>query len=279
MQNEYVGEDVLKKTTLKILGLIGGSAAIRFIQIKAPVLEIAADASSRDSVIPKATMQEPCDKVTNVATMPADNLSDAMEFSCSDDGSQFSGGTSNTEVPLQAQMGTSFVPFSGSGRSLVELVKTAQTESRCAGGSLPAMSFTSTGSPSSSKPCARQTLVISPDFGPLRSPSDVGGLPDEFFEVTVDDVRKRYSELKKARIQLEEAPLLTSEMRERQKHERLKRYSQVAVRVNFPDRFVLQGFFRPQETDTAPPRQLMIDTSQTLYEVRNCWTQCTFLGM
>uniref|UniRef100_A0A8C4RCF2 UBX domain-containing protein n=1 Tax=Eptatretus burgeri TaxID=7764 RepID=A0A8C4RCF2_EPTBU len=245
-------------------------------------------------------MQEPCDKVTNVATMPADNLSDAMEFSCSDDGSQFSGGTSNTEVPLQAQMGTSFVPFSGSGRSLVELVKTAQTESRCAGGSLPAMSFTSTGSPSSSKPCARQTLVISPDFGPLRSPSDVGGLPDEFFEVTVDDVRKRYSELKKARIQLEEAPLLTSEMRERQKHERLKRYSQVAVRVNFPDRFVLQGFFRPQETVrdlqefvethleepglpfylyTAPPRQLMIDTSQTLYEVRNCWTQCTFLGM
>uniref|UniRef100_UPI00358FDB4B tether containing UBX domain for GLUT4 isoform X2 n=1 Tax=Myxine glutinosa TaxID=7769 RepID=UPI00358FDB4B len=299
MQNEYAGEEVLKKTTLKILGLIGGSAAIRFIQIKAPVLGMATDDSSRESAVPKTTMQEPCHKVTKVATMCAGNSSDAMEVSCSEDGSPFSSGTCNTEVPLQVQMGTSFVPFSGSGRSLAEPDKTVQIESSCAGGSPASVSFSSSISPSSNKPCDRQALVIIPDRGLLRSPSDDKGLPDEFFEVTVEDVRRRYTELKKARLHLEEAPLLTSEMRERQKHERLKHYSQVVIRVNFPDRFVLQGFFGQQETVrdlqefvethleepglpfylyTAPPRHLMIDASQTLFEANLLPTAVVHFG-
>uniref|UniRef100_UPI00358E3BF4 tether containing UBX domain for GLUT4-like isoform X2 n=1 Tax=Myxine glutinosa TaxID=7769 RepID=UPI00358E3BF4 len=299
MQNEYAGEEVLKKTTLKILGLIGGSAAIRFIQIKAPVLGMATDDSSRESAVPKTTMQEPCHKVTKVATMCAGNSSDAMEVSCSEDGSPFSSGTCNTEVPLQVQMGTSFVPFSGSGRSLAEPDKTVQIESSCAGGSPASVSFSSSISPSSNKPCDRQALVIIPDRGFLRSPSDDKGLPDEFFEVTVEDVRRRYTELKKARLHLEEAPLLTSEMRERQKHERLKHYSQVVIRVNFPDRFVLQGFFGQQETVrdlqefvethleepglpfylyTAPPRHLMTDASQTLFEANLLPTAVVHFG-
>nr|XP_033816118.1 tether containing UBX domain for GLUT4 isoform X2 [Geotrypetes seraphini] len=73
-------------------------------------------------------------------------------------------------------------------------------------------------------------------------------LPDEFFEVTVDDVRKRFAQLKSERKRLEEVPFMTKSLRESQMKEKLERYPKVVLRVQFPDRYVLQGFFRPNET-------------------------------
>ncbi|XP_062411525.1 tether containing UBX domain for GLUT4 [Sardina pilchardus] len=76
-------------------------------------------------------------------------------------------------------------------------------------------------------------------------------LPDEFFEVTVDDVRKRFAQLKSQRRLLEEAPLMTQALREARMKEKVERYPFVVLRVQFPDRYVLQGFFRPQEKVAA----------------------------
>ncbi|KAM6940045.1 tether containing UBX domain for GLUT4 [Xenentodon cancila] len=116
---------------------------------------------------------------------------------------------------------------------------------------------------------------------------DRGDLPEEFFEVTVDDVRKRFAQLKSERKLLEEAPLMTKALRESQMKEKMERYPKVVLRVQFPDRYVLQGFFRPLETVGAvkdfvhshledpqlsfhlfitPPKTILDDPSVTLFQ-------------
>ncbi|XP_033896886.3 tether containing UBX domain for GLUT4-like isoform X1 [Acipenser ruthenus] len=112
-------------------------------------------------------------------------------------------------------------------------------------------------------------------------------LPDEFFQVTVDDIRKRFAQLKSEREVLEEAPLLTKSLRESRMKEKMQRYPKVVVRVQFPDRHVLQGFFRPLETVGAvrefvrkhledpdlrfylfisPPKVILNDLTDTLFQ-------------
>ncbi|KAM7418734.1 hypothetical protein PAMA_016043 [Pampus argenteus] len=114
-----------------------------------------------------------------------------------------------------------------------------------------------------------------------------GDLPDEFFEVTMDDVRKRFAQLKSERKFLEEAPLMTKALREAQMKEKMDKYPKVVLRIQFPDRHVLQGFFRPLETVGAvkdfvrshledpqlsfylfitPPKTILDDPSATLFQ-------------
>uniref|UniRef100_A0A8C9IBB8 UBX domain-containing protein n=2 Tax=Piliocolobus tephrosceles TaxID=591936 RepID=A0A8C9IBB8_9PRIM len=97
------------------------------------------------------------------------------------------------------------------------------------------------------EPVDREPVVCHPDLEE-RLQAWPAELPDEFFELTVDDVRRRLAQLKSERKRLEEAPLVTKAFREAQIKEKLERYPKVALRVLFPDRYVLQGFFRPSET-------------------------------
>nr|XP_054313335.1 tether containing UBX domain for GLUT4 isoform X2 [Pongo pygmaeus] len=97
------------------------------------------------------------------------------------------------------------------------------------------------------EPVDREPVVCHPDLEE-RLQAWPAELPDEFFELTVDDVRRRLAQLKSERKRLEEAPLMTKAFREAQIKEKLERYPKVALRVLFPDRYVLQGFFRPSET-------------------------------
>nr|XP_020510058.1 tether containing UBX domain for GLUT4 [Labrus bergylta] len=136
------------------------------------------------------------------------------------------------------------------------------------------------------EPIERESLIYHLDMM-SRNSEDHRDLPDEFFEVTVDDVRKRFAQLKSQRNLLEEAPLMTKSLRESQMKEKMKRYPKVVLRVQFPDRHVLQGFFRPLETVGAvrqfvrnhlenpqlsfylfitPPKTILNDTSSTLFQ-------------
>nr|CAD7195332.1 unnamed protein product [Timema douglasi] len=80
-------------------------------------------------------------------------------------------------------------------------------------------------------------------------------LPEDFFELTLDDARSIYKELKKQREQMEEAPLTTSALRELEENKRvlnqLHHYRIVVLRIQFPDRTVLQGTFTPLEPVSA----------------------------
>ncbi|KAM9856426.1 tether containing UBX domain for GLUT4 isoform 2-T2 [Aulostomus maculatus] len=136
------------------------------------------------------------------------------------------------------------------------------------------------------EPVEREPLIYHLESVSRHSEDHVD-LPDEFFEVTVDDVRKRFAQLKSERKLLEEAPLMTKTLREAQMKEKMDRYPKVVLRVQFPDRHVLQGFFRPLETVGAvrhfvkshledpqlnfylfitPPKTILDDPSVTLFQ-------------
>ncbi|XP_051967389.1 tether containing UBX domain for GLUT4 [Xyrauchen texanus] len=360
MRDEISGEDALKKTTLKSLGLTGGSAIIRYVQKGSSISD------SGESVDAVATPTESVAKAT-VSTLAPPEPSTAVKTALPDQREETAPAPVATETPSppsvvtvnqsypvkqeeeepnkgqeqavrpkirdqeqqskvmpqndEEQPGTSqqchspahsataisFVPFSGSGQRLGGPAATGLKTST---------SWTSsvTSSPPKAKkpkpshevkrsmnakpavtdeenteeclePVDREPLVFHLDSGARHH--DDGELPDEFFEVTVDDIRKRFAQLKSERRALEEAPLMTKSLREAQMKEKLDRYPKVALRVQFPDRQVLQGFFRPLETVgalrqfisshlqvpelqfylfVAPPKTILDEPSATLYQ-------------
>ncbi|XP_041077699.1 tether containing UBX domain for GLUT4-like isoform X2 [Polyodon spathula] len=117
------------------------------------------------------------------------------------------------------------------------------------------------------EPIDREALVYHMDAGHHQQGElFTEDLPDEFFQVTVDDIRKRFAQLKSEREVLEEAPLLTKSLRESRMKEKIERYPKVVLRVQFPDRHVLQGFFRPLETVISPPKVVLDDLTDTLFQ-------------
>ncbi|KAM4691462.1 tether containing UBX domain for GLUT4 [Rhinophrynus dorsalis] len=193
---------------------------------------------------------------------------------------------------------TSFIPFQGGGHRLGGAngparqsdadvpSATAQEHLRSPGPSKPKKSKTDGEEDGISEPIDREPLVCHMDLEETIGHESVE-LTDDFFEVTMDDVRRRFSELRSERQRLEEAPLMTKALREAQMKEKLERYPKVVLRVLFPDRYVLQGFFRPTETVGAvrefvrsqledpelpfylfitPPRTELKDNTQTLFQ-------------
>lgn len=80
-------------------------------------------------------------------------------------------------------------------------------------------------------------------------------LPDNFYDLTVDDAKVLLRDAKRRREELEEAPLLTDAQRQLNEQKRvlnhLHKYQYTVIRVQFPDQFVLQGLFKPLETVQA----------------------------
>ncbi|XP_022917520.1 tether containing UBX domain for GLUT4 [Onthophagus taurus] len=72
-------------------------------------------------------------------------------------------------------------------------------------------------------------------------------LPDDFFELTIEDAKKLFRDIKKRRMELENSPLMTSALRNLEESKRqlnvMNRYKKTIIRVQFPDRAVLQGTF------------------------------------
>ncbi|KAL1517772.1 hypothetical protein ABEB36_001495 [Hypothenemus hampei] len=77
-------------------------------------------------------------------------------------------------------------------------------------------------------------------------------LPDDFFDLTIDDAKKILRDVKRKRHELENQVLRTSQLRslEESKNQlrQLNRYKRAIIRVQFPDRIVVQGTFKPTET-------------------------------
>lgn len=260
MRDEVAGRAALQSTTLQALGLSGGSAIIRFAMRQRDSVGKQEPGVSR-SESPGSPIAPPS------AGQAADSpplLPSAPGCSQGDVGRQDQAGTSGAGCVDAQATGVSeeptpapFVPFSGGGQRLGGPSGSARGLTSPSA-KLP-KSFSCPGGPSKPKksrpgqepqpqpPLDREPVVCHPDLGEQEQawPAE---LPDEFFEVTVDDVRRRLAQLKSERKRLEEAPLVTRAFREAQMKEKLERYPKVVLRVLFPDRYVLQGFFRPSET-------------------------------
>ncbi|NXC14806.1 ASPC1 protein, partial [Corythaeola cristata] len=320
MRDEISGKDALEKTTLKSLGLTGGSAIIRVVMKKS--------SSSGQEEAVGATVQ--CNELTvrpgsiegavdvplpqaNTFPKDLDHRDVAMSLnSCTDKQDLIKESHASLEELQRSSESesTPFVPFFGDGQRLGDSsVAEPSLGLEMPSSKLPT-TFSSPGGPSKPKKSKnsqelqkeqeqlveREPLVCHLD---LLEPLSAGleELPDEFFEVTVDDVRKRLAQLQSERQVLfllateiaRQAPLMTKSLREAQLKEKLERYPKVVLRVHFPDRHVLQGFFHPSETVgilrdfvrshladadlpfylfIAPPRVILNDESLTLFEVR-----------
>ncbi|KAG8446384.1 hypothetical protein GDO86_014006 [Hymenochirus boettgeri] len=192
---------------------------------------------------------------------------------------------------------SNFIPFQGGGHRLgganlpaglpeVNVpFSTSQGHIQSPGPSKPKKSKTEGGRDEDTRLIERDPLVCHMDMDPSNEPA-TRELPEDFFEVTVDDVRRRFAELRSERQRLEEAPLMTKALREAQMKEKLEKYPKVVLRVLFPDRYILQGFFHPTEKVSAvkefvrihledsqipfylfttPPR-IELDNAQTLFQ-------------
>ncbi|OPJ79561.1 tether containing UBX domain for GLUT4 [Patagioenas fasciata monilis] len=307
MRDEISGKAALEKTTLRSLGLTGGSAIIRVVMKKcrSPGGEEAAGAAEQREE--PAAGPGPSGGAADVPVPPANAFPQdsgrgdvAVSLSSRTDTrdvAKKSHGSLEELWPSSQPEAAPFIPFSGDGQ---RLGNSAVADGLDLPSSKLPTTFSSPGGPSKPKKSKnsqelqkeqeqlveREALVCHPDLlEPL--PAGPEELPDEFFEVTVDDVRKRLAQLQSERKRLEEAPLVTKSWREAQLKEKLERYPKVVLRVHFPDRHVLQGFFRPSETVgmlrdfvrahladadlpfylfIAPPRVILNNESLTLFE-------------
>ncbi|KAK2564020.1 Tether containing UBX domain for GLUT4, partial [Acropora cervicornis] len=114
--------------------------------------------------------------------------------------------------------------------------------------------------------CDRHPIVFSEEYASSPTLNEGDQLPDSFFEVTVDDIRVMLRDLKNERNQADTAPLMTRAMREVRDEAEMYNYDTVVVRIKFPDRLILQAFFRPMEKDTTPPRKILDQRNSTLFE-------------
>lgn len=354
MRDEVAGEAALKNTTLKSLGLTGGSAIIRFLikkdkshdehngeEAAEPTPPVAMDNTptpihqpepapslpeTMTSEVPTSSTDRPLETSSTSNTEEVNTMSPSSSVREHEDKAinsqnavrskeplvptwqEPSCSTSTTASSAPSAPSAPFIPFSGGGQRLGGpggaasvrpslLGQNSVVESPKAKKSKPSHSSNSKSSVCHHheeemeqgeqflEPVERESLVYHMDCQAHHS-NDVD-LPDEFFEVTMDDVRKRFAQLKSERKLLEEAPLMTKALRENQMKEKMQRYPKVVLRIQFPDRHVLQGFFRPLETVGAlrefvrghledpqlsfylfitPPKTILKDPSETLFQ-------------
>ncbi|NWX15426.1 ASPC1 protein, partial [Aegotheles bennettii] len=312
MRDEISGKDALEKTTLKSLGLTGGNAIIRVVMKKCSSSgweeAVSATVQCNELTVRPDSIEGAVDvPVPQANTFPKDldhrDVATSLN-SCTDkqDSIRESHASLEELCPSSEPESTPFVPFFGDGQRLADSSVAATSLGLDKPSSKLPTTFSSPGGPSKPKKSKnsqelqkeqeqlveREPLVWHLDLlEPL--PADPEELPDAFFEVTVDDVRKRLAQLQSERQEIAPSPLMTKSLREAQLKEKLERYPKVVLRVHFPDRHVLQGFFHPSETvgtlrdfvrshlaDSdlpfylfiAPPRIVLNDESLTLFEAK-----------
>ncbi|CAF0878902.1 unnamed protein product [Adineta ricciae] len=110
------------------------------------------------------------------------------------------------------------------------------------------------------RPCDRRPIAY--DTAKARSTRDKKdprtgeALPESFYDVTAEDLRSMLSSLHQQ--STEDAPLETRAMRERTQSDKYMVYDQIAIRLVVNPRCILQGLFRPEE-----PLSRLIDFAQT----------------
>ncbi|KAG0723230.1 Tether containing UBX domain for GLUT4 [Chionoecetes opilio] len=95
----------------------------------------------------------------------------------------------------------------------------------------------------------RNAIVFSMADAP---PTLTGEEDDAFFKLSAEEVRRLYKEQRKALIELQEAPLMTKNMREMGESSKvlsaMHLYPITHLRVHFPDEHVIQASFKPTDT-------------------------------
>ncbi|KAG9069390.1 Tether containing UBX domain for GLUT4 [Linnemannia hyalina] len=133
----------------------------------------------------------------------------------------------------------------------------------------------------------RQVKVFRPPADDATPLSNQIELPDDFYDLTSQDMMKLMNSQKARRQEEENRGFKTAAARAEEEKARERRYPKTIIRIRFPDRIQLQATFRSQETVgdlrnwvskacvgqgekfdlyTTPPKKVLADNKQTLYQ-------------
>ncbi|GIX70995.1 tether containing UBX domain for GLUT4, partial [Caerostris extrusa] len=261
MRQKIIG-DAFKSTTLRNLGLINGKAIIRLMYRKLEVLEDQAHVSNPlkpaqtlqigiwdshenkpDPIVPEQIEKHPCvdDSVTeqnnsiNEIDMTAEQNSSVNETETEN--------ASHAEDCMKMHVDDTDSPL---------LDKNTSSYSQDESAPLATDFEASLDQKSSMNINSDPQEDVTEEIGDInyigeRHAVIYTDLPDEFFELTVNEVRYLFDSYQKERKELENQPLITKDQRQRQIMEKLARYNQTVIRVYFPERLVLQAVFQTTE--------------------------------
>ncbi|KAH8306161.1 hypothetical protein KR018_002798 [Drosophila ironensis] len=256
MRSEVIGREQMQQTTLKSLGILEGRAMMRLVNKKPEDLKTQANVYKPPEV--KAKVKDDDEKPsTSRSAMAANkgggggftltsNLIKNLKRTAPEDKT-----TAENEPPKPSEKAEKqqeqpepeppkYDWGLGVGHSMHETqsqrpVKTEVDEN--AGRPPPPVKVIG----------PRQAVLFSLD----ESKKDAEDLPDSFFDLTVNDLKMVLRDLKRTSSGDDDAPMLTAKLRELERQKtmlaKLNQYKDCVLRIQFPDRFVLQGMFKPHE--------------------------------
>ncbi|XP_055544076.1 tether containing UBX domain for GLUT4 [Wyeomyia smithii] len=236
MRKEVLWES-MESTTLKSLGLTGGRAIIRLLQRKPEELKTQANVSA-----PLPIKEKAIDTDELVQEQENKSIADTVE-------KQPKQMTIDSAEPIDK-------PASPNAFQKSKFSDISPEEEPSCSKSKPVKTETNFSKVVEKKPKQEPVINIIGDreavlFHLESAERSSFELPDSFYEVTVSDVRKMYADLRKQVKEIEEAPLMTNELRQLEDNKRvlnqLALYKVTIVRVQFVDRYVLQAIFKPHE--------------------------------
>jgi len=234
---EIVGQEKLDTTSLRTLGLVKGKVLMRFFYKQPEILKGQAGVYDIKMADKEPTPERPhLPMRREAATLPKEEVKE-MEVDVEKD--KFEAVTEETmeeSVVSSAQSSTELV--TDTNRSSPSLLPDSQPDS--------------TSVPPVIRPVPPHGAIVfrEDDGGNLAFNSDIG---DDFFDLSIAEVKSLYKKLKDDVKKLEEGePLMTKEMKESQQEgEKLRiihKYKTGVVRIRLPCRHIVQGEFAPSTT-------------------------------
>ncbi|EDW24513.1 GL23357 [Drosophila persimilis] len=291
MRSEVIGQKNMEQTTLKSLGILEGRAMMRLVDKKPEELKTQANVYKPPEVQPKPKDDDAQPSTSRSTTSGTggggfaltSNMIKSLKRTAPEGNSD---AQNDEEMPPEKDEQPEAPKYdwgSGSGYSLNNAeAKPMQMENDA------------DDSPGRAPPVVnvigpRQAVLFSLD----ATHKQTDELPDSFFDLTVNDLKMVLRDLKRTSAGDDDAPLLTAKLRELERQKamlaKLNQYKDCVLRIQFPDRFVLQGIFKPHETMakvedfvreflvnpsekfnifTIPPKKVL-PSSETLLEL-NC---------
>ncbi|KAJ3105951.1 Tether containing UBX domain for GLUT4 [Phlyctochytrium planicorne] len=210
MNKEFATIEALKSSTLRDAGLLTGNAVLRVL--------FRASEKTLDEMLPVITQEV---KIEDIVAAPKKNP--AVDPAVS----------SSTPNPAVSANIPASAPSTIPGSTILEI-------SRVSNQTHPQAPDNDDG------PMDRAIKVFGPSQNDRGSQSIE--LPDSFFELTPNEVKMMLHSQKSRAKALEDAPLMTKAMRDREEQLRKSKYPKTMIRVKFPDRLILQATFLSDET-------------------------------
>ena len=232
MRREVFGES-LATTTLRNLGLSGGRAILRLVQKKPESLKEQAHVSAPLPVKEKVEVVEEAKK----------------EKSPDEPKKAESPTTENEPKKVKKEDNIEKVPEIPKDKENIDSIKEQPSTSSSASPPMEIEIQDEFPDPVINVIGEREALIYSVESTSGRNFDDI---PDDFFEITIDDIKKLYRDLREKAKSMQEAPLITAQLREQNDNmkmsSKIELYKHTVIRIQFPDRVILQGIFEPTMT-------------------------------